>query len=474
MSSLYEHVSFFEQANKWRANFSNKGKFSLGGLGPLLNTPLRLTELEAAKDAARRVIRSEPTSLTKAVLEGFLKLRVIYVAEGEHALGNNQTLTAEDKAALAGKSLEQVWREIKATGGGAFSRGKSRFRGVNLYTAKTKWRARVSCAGKQSRVGDWLTEQEAARAYDAAARRIHGSAALLNFPDEEDTPEAAAAAERVVAKLRALGWRPPQEGGAAPNHQALRPGAAIAAEEQQQQQQQDGSSDAAHPNSSSIGFDIPDWWPDGDDSDPDWYSDVDDSDDADWEEWQDTQQQQQQEPGLRQQQQQQRPKQLVKVDSLFFDPCKHSSSDLALAASQAMRLAEEVAGACQGVADAAALINSADGYELVRNFCLSRMPNSSSSSSSSSTDDDLQFLLEQQPPEEQQHQQAVWEQEQQQFEQRQRQQQQQMQQSLFTMVEVGRYEVMFLNQAVASRVLDVLQSWGSGDEEEHERAAAGE
>lgn len=75
MSSLYQYVSFFERSNKWRANLSNKSKFSLGGLGPTLSTPLRLTELEAAKDAARRVIRSEPTSLKKAVLKGFLKLR---------------------------------------------------------------------------------------------------------------------------------------------------------------------------------------------------------------------------------------------------------------------------------------------------------------------------------------------------------------------------------------------------------------
>jgi hypothetical protein len=75
--------------------------------------------------------------------------------------------------------------------------------------------------------------------------------------------------------------------------------------------------------------------------------------------------------------------------------------------------------------------------------------------------------LEQQSPKEQQRQQAEWEKQQQEYEQRRQQQQQQMQQSLFTMVEMGPYEVMFLNQHVASRLLDAFGSWGSEGEEEH-------
>jgi hypothetical protein len=237
------------------------------------------------------------------------------------------------------------------------------------------------------------------------------SAALLNFPEEEDTPEAVAAAEVVVAKLRVQGWRPHAEGGPAPHAIPVRPGASAhaasagpprqrnssgssagtspskrklkqqqagsatvaaaapaatepAAEEEQQQQ---GDSSAAADPSSSVDLDIPEWWPDEEDSDPDWYSDIDDIDDPDWEGWQDSQQQQlqqqqqgqaQQQQGQKPQKQQQRQKQLVKVDSLFFDPFKHSSSNLALAASQAMRLAEEVAAAYAGMADAAELVNS--------------------------------------------------------------------------------------------------------------------
>jgi hypothetical protein len=72
--------------------------------------------------------------------------------------------------------------------------------------------------------------------------------------------------------------------------------------------------------------------------------------------------------------------------------------------------------------------------------------------------------LEQQPPEEAARKQAVWEKEQQEFEDRQKQQQEDMQQSLFTMVEMGPYEVLFLNQHVAGRLLDMLETWGSEDE----------
>jgi hypothetical protein len=101
--------------------------------------------------------------------------RLIYVAEGEDALGNNHTLTAADKAALAGKTLQQVWLEMKAAGK-AFSSGMSRFRGVGFDKRLQKWRATVSVKALGSKVtlGRWLIEEEAAHAYDAAARRIYG------------------------------------------------------------------------------------------------------------------------------------------------------------------------------------------------------------------------------------------------------------------------------------------------------------
>jgi AP2 domain len=57
-------------------------------------------------------------------------------------------------------------------------RKKSRFKGVTYLG----WLARISVNGKQRQIGFFETEEEAARAYDAAAREGYGEFAYLNFP----------------------------------------------------------------------------------------------------------------------------------------------------------------------------------------------------------------------------------------------------------------------------------------------------
>lgn len=44
------------------------------------------------------------------------------------------------------------------------------------------WSARIHIYGKDIHLGTYLTEVEAAHAYDSAAREIHGKFAHLNFP----------------------------------------------------------------------------------------------------------------------------------------------------------------------------------------------------------------------------------------------------------------------------------------------------
>lgn len=56
----------------------------------------------------------------------------------------------------------------------------SGFKGVNWYRERGVWRARISVAGKRRTVGSFSTAEEAALAYDAAARSAYGEFALTN------------------------------------------------------------------------------------------------------------------------------------------------------------------------------------------------------------------------------------------------------------------------------------------------------
>jgi hypothetical protein len=58
----------------------------------------------------------------------------------------------------------------------------SRFRGVVWAKNAGCWRARITVAGEQRHLGLFSEEEDAARAYDAAARKAWGSAAKVNLP----------------------------------------------------------------------------------------------------------------------------------------------------------------------------------------------------------------------------------------------------------------------------------------------------
>ena len=65
---------------------------------------------------------------------------------------------------------------------------------MNCIKAGRKWKAGIRHLGQRRYLGCFSDEAAAASAYDAAARELHGTGALLNFSNEEgqgeDMPEA--------------------------------------------------------------------------------------------------------------------------------------------------------------------------------------------------------------------------------------------------------------------------------------------
>jgi hypothetical protein len=62
----------------------------------------------------------------------------------------------------------------------------SGFKGVSLLRQTGKWQAAIKANGRKLYLGQFARPEDAARAYDDAARANHGEFARLNFPRENE------------------------------------------------------------------------------------------------------------------------------------------------------------------------------------------------------------------------------------------------------------------------------------------------
>jgi len=64
------------------------------------------------------------------------------------------------------------------------SNSKWPYKGIEFHGGK--WRVRITHAGRRQTIGPFDTAEQAAAAYDAAAKKLHGVFAYLNFPEKLD------------------------------------------------------------------------------------------------------------------------------------------------------------------------------------------------------------------------------------------------------------------------------------------------
>jgi hypothetical protein len=79
---------------------------------------------------------------------------------------------------------------------------KGKYKGVFFHKSYDKWKAAVKVNNKSIKLGTFPTEEQAARAYDAAARLHFGKGCYLNFPTDQEREEWAALIASLTERKR--------------------------------------------------------------------------------------------------------------------------------------------------------------------------------------------------------------------------------------------------------------------------------
>ncbi len=81
-------------------------------------------------------------------------------------------------------NLRPATRSQNSRNMGSPTGARTPYKGVGWHSRDQSWRAYISIDRRQISLGYFATEEEAARAYDAAAVEAWGEFAWLNFPEE--------------------------------------------------------------------------------------------------------------------------------------------------------------------------------------------------------------------------------------------------------------------------------------------------